>query len=111
MAVKCAPHLDGRLAAISFQSVAELRHGAIKESWGEAKRSVLERAIRKFVVLIPDDATVLAWAELKAEAERQGLSKSAQDLWVAATAKRHALPLLTNDRGFLTGLGITVVVP
>lgn len=98
------------MAALSFQSVGELRHGAIKEKWGQPRREALETMIRRFVVLAPDDATVQAWAELKAESEVQGLSKSAADLWVAAVASRHGLPLLTNDRGFLSGVGIDVIM-
>jgi predicted nucleic acid-binding protein len=59
-AANCAPHLNGRLAAISFQSVAELRYGALKAGWPEAKSNELERIVRRFVVLTPDDATVRA---------------------------------------------------
>lgn len=33
----CARHLEGRVAAISFQSVGELWYGAIKAGWGERK--------------------------------------------------------------------------
>ncbi len=110
-ASQCARHLESRVAAISFQSVGELWYGAIKDGWGERKKRVLDERIGHFVVLAYDEATVRAWAELKARAETAGLSKNAADLWVAATAKRHELPLLTNDRGFLSALEITVVKP
>ncbi len=63
------------------------------------------------MVLAYDEATVRQWAELKAHAETAGLSKNTADLWVAATAKRHQLPLLTNDRGLLNALDITVLKP
>jgi len=111
LAQLCARHLEGRIAAISFQSVGELWHGAIKNGWGDRKTQALDVAIRKLVVLSFDEATVRSWAELKASAEAKGEPKSTADLWVAATARRHGLPLLTNDRGFLTGLDITVVRP
>lgn len=107
----CARHLEGRVAAISFQSVGELWYGAIKDRWGDRKTRVLTDRIGRFVVLAYDEATVRAWAELKAEAEEAGLPKNAADLWIAATAKRHELPLLTNDRGFLEALDIRVVKP
>ena len=110
-APQCARHLEGRVAAISFQSVGELWYGAIKDGWAERKRRILDERIGHFVVLAYDEGTVRAWAELKAQAEAKGLSKGAADLWIAATAKRHLLPLLTNDRGFLSALDITVVKP
>jgi predicted nucleic acid-binding protein len=46
---------------------------------------------------------------LRLDAERQGLTKQVADLWIAATAKRHNLPLVTNDGGFFAGLNITVI--
>lgn len=107
----CARHLEGRVAAISFQSVGELWYGAIKDGWGERKRRVLDDRIGRFVVLAYDEATVRAWAELKVQAEALGSAKNSQDLWVAATARRHRLPLLTNDRDFLSALDITVIRP
>lgn len=106
-----APHLDNKAVALSFQSVGELWYGAIKGGWSEAKRQELEERIRRFVVLACDEATVRAWAELRAKAESKGLAKETADLWIAASAKRHDLPLLTRDKGFFTGLDIDVVVP
>lgn len=61
------------------------------------------------MVLACDEATVRAWAELRARAEEQGLSKQTTDLWIAATAKRHGLPLLTRDSDFFTALDIAVI--
>ena len=111
LAALCARHLEGRIAALSFQSVGELWYGAIKNGWGERHKRALDDAIRRFVVLAYDEATVRAWAELKAQAEAGGQPKDAADLWVAAAAKRHRLPLLTNDRDLLRGLDIVVLRP
>lgn len=106
-----APHLNNRVAALSFQSVGELWYGAIKGGWGRAKRDELEERIRRFVVLACDEATVRAWAELKAQADSKGLVKETADLWIATTAKRHDLPLLTRDTAFFTALAIDVLRP
>ena len=67
--------------------------------------------IRRFVVLTADEATAKAWAELKTQAESAGLSKDTADLWIAATAKRHGLPLLTNDAAFFLALDVSAVRP
>lgn len=89
--------------------MGELWYGAIKARWGEAKRGQLDERIRRYVVLACDEATVRAWAELRARVEEHGLSKQTTDLWIAATAERHGLPLLTRDSGFFTALEIEVI--
>lgn len=75
-ATACAPHIEDKLVAVSFQTVAELRYGAIRRGYGEDKKRALERLMRNFVVLIADEATSEAWASLKRTAELNGLSKS-----------------------------------
>jgi len=110
-AAAAAPHLEGKVAALSFQSVAELRYWPLKKGWGPGKTAALESLIKTFVNLVGDDATARAWAEFKAEADKRGLPKQTADLWVAATASRHDLPLLTFDKGFLSGLGVRVIDP
>lgn len=107
----CKPHVENRIAALSFQTVAELWFGALKKNWGGEKRRALDNLVRRFVVLVADEATAKAWANLRVEAEAAGKPKSIEDLWIAATAKRHNLPLLTNDGGFFSGLGITALKP
>lgn len=107
----CAPHLDGHVLAISFQSVGELWYGAIRLGMVERKRRRLDDVIQRMTVLTVDEAMVRIWAELRASSESSGFTKQVADLWIAATAKRHELPLLTNDRGFMTALGIDVIRP
>ena len=107
----CAPHLEGRVVAISFQSVGELWYGTLRREWGERKRRRLDETIQRMTVLSADEATVRIWAELRARSEASGFTKQVADLWIAATAKRHDLPVLTNDRGFLTALDIEVIRP
>jgi tRNA(fMet)-specific endonuclease VapC len=79
--------------------------------FGGDKRAALEKAIRRLVVLSPDEQTTRMWADLRAGAQRAGMSKDPADLWIAATARRHDLPLLTADKGFLTALDIAVIHP
>lgn len=110
-AAQYASHLQNQIIALSFQTVGELWYGAIKAGWGEAKRRELDERIRRFVVLACDKATVRAWAELRAVAESKGLSKQTTDLWIAATAKRHSLPMLSRDKGFFTALDIEIIAP
>jgi predicted nucleic acid-binding protein len=110
-AAACKPHVEHRVAAISFQTVAELWYGAEHRRWGPSRRAALDHAIRRFVVLTADEATSRAWAEQRVEAERAGKAKEAEDLWIAATAKRHDLPLLSEDSDFFSALSIRAVRP
>lgn len=107
----CAPYLDGHVLAISFQSVGELWYGAIRRELGDRKRRYLDEIVQRMTVLSVDEAMVRIWAELRASSEGSGFTKQVADLWIAATAKRHDLPLLTNDRDFLTALDIDVIKP
>lgn len=102
------PYLKGQIAAISFQTVGELRYAALRRGYGTERTEALERMIRRFTVLVGDEATTREWARLKRKAEVEGLSKSCEDLWIAASASRHALPLLTRDSDFYTALDIEV---
>jgi tRNA(fMet)-specific endonuclease VapC len=111
MSAACKAHVEHRVAALSFQTVAELWYGAERSEWGEPKRAALDHMIRRFVVLTADEATSRLWAKLRVEAERAGRSKEAEDLWIAATAMRHELPLLTDDSDFFSALSIRAVRP
>ena len=50
-----APHLVNAQPCLSFQSVAELRYWARIRRWGDARRSSLDMAIGKCLVLPYDD--------------------------------------------------------
>jgi tRNA(fMet)-specific endonuclease VapC len=97
----------GRIRCLSFATVAELRFGAIAAAWGERRRQQLEDAIARTVVLSADDSVTLFWAWVKAARQHVGRPISSEDCWVAATALRHDLPLLTHnaaDYQDITGL-------
>ena len=46
-----APHLDGFTQTLSFQTVAEMREGAMLANWGEGRRQALEEFLRRFVIV------------------------------------------------------------
>jgi hypothetical protein len=49
---------------------------------------------------VPDGPTARAWASLRVHARRTGCALSEADAWIAATAVRWVLPLITHDRDF-----------
>jgi predicted nucleic acid-binding protein len=51
-------------------------------------------------VLLPDEATATVYAELKQALATKGKPIPENDLWIAATAKSHGLPLYCQDAHF-----------
>jgi predicted nucleic acid-binding protein len=99
------PHMTGNALALSFQSVAELWKLAEKRQWAERRRNELDAFLRRFVVIPYDYELAREWARICVEAERVGRRLETGDAWIAATAVRHGLALLSHDRD-LTALPI-----
>ncbi|HNZ33733.1 MAG TPA: type II toxin-antitoxin system VapC family toxin [Syntrophales bacterium] len=92
-----APHLQGKLIAVTFITVGEMYYGAEKKHWGEQKRKQLETTLRNFVVIPYDHEIARCYGRLVAEREHQGRPISCADAWIAACAVRHAAPLVTHN--------------
>ena len=104
------PHLFGNLLVISFQTQAELLHGAIAANWGSRRRQHLESRLSKYVIEPSSDALSLRWAQAMDSARRNGRPIAAADAWVAATALHLDVPLITHNRNHFIGVdGLTVI--
>jgi len=51
-------------------------------------------------VLAIDDETADRWAIIAAFLKKAGTPVAANDIWIAASAMQHGLPILTSDRDF-----------
>jgi hypothetical protein len=58
LAQRYAPLITGRPAFISFQTATELRYGAIRRGWGEARMLKLDSKIQRAEVVHGRDVTV-----------------------------------------------------
>lgn len=104
------PHLFGNLLVISFQTQAELLHGAIAANWGSSRRQHLESRLSKYIVEPSSYALSLRWAQAMESARRNGRPIAAADAWVAATALHLGVPLITHNRNHFIGVdGLTVI--
>ena len=91
-------HIQGRLMAVSFITVGELLFGAKRKKWGAAKLADLNQRLRS-VVIVPYDREVCAtYADLKVRVQTIGRPVADNDLWIAACAVRHQIPLVSNNR-------------
>jgi len=103
------PLLQGHRLAISFVTVAELFEWAALRQWGEMRISRLEQALATYVVIPVDVELCRVWGRIRAQQQNAGRMIASQDAWIAATALRHELPLVThNPRDFCDIPGIDV---
>jgi predicted nucleic acid-binding protein len=112
LAAAYEPVIVGRPAFISFQTVAELRFGALRRNWGAARMRKLEARIATAQVVYPGPELVIAYAQLRVECERVGHALGQRDhdadRWIAATALRLGVPLVSNDRIFTNVPGLDI---
>lgn len=99
-----APHLQGKLLAISFITVGELYLWAETAAWGEARRNSLETRLRNFVVVPYDHEIARHYARLSVQRKRAGRPIALHDAWIAACALRHGVPLVTHNKKDFEGI-------
>jgi tRNA(fMet)-specific endonuclease VapC len=90
--------------AISFMTVAELFQWAAVHKWGARRRSHLEQVLSLYLVVPVDVEMCRIWGTLRAERQAAGQTISPQDAWIAATAMRHQLPLVTHNASDYLGI-------
>lgn len=104
-----APLLQGNQLALSFMTVAELFQWAAIRNWGAARTKRLEQTLASYLIISVDIELCRRWGNLRAELQAIGRPISVQDAWIAATALRHNLPLVThNARDFARVSGLEV---
>jgi tRNA(fMet)-specific endonuclease VapC len=104
-----APLLQGNRLAISFMTVAELFEWAAVRNWGNHRLTRLEQALTLYLVIPVDVELCRVWGALRARQQAAGKTIAPQDAWIATTALRHGLPLVThNPSDFQSILGLDV---
>jgi tRNA(fMet)-specific endonuclease VapC len=109
-----APLLQGHTLALSFMTVAELYQWAAIRKWGAQRRAQLDQTLHNYLVIPVDIEMCRIWGELRAEQQIAGYTIAQQDAWIAATAIRHKLALITHnaiDYRSITSLDLRTAKP
>ena len=89
-------------SAVSVVTLAELQAGvlAARDTETRALRLATLGAISDLDVLPIDDRAAAMWARLRVHLAEIGRKVNVNDLWIAATAAAHGLPVITQDAAF-----------
>ena len=101
-------------SAVSIVTVAELRAGVLAAPDIESRdrRMTTLEGVSRATILPVEAKVARAWAAMRAYLAASERKVEANDLWIAATAAAHGLPVLTQDADFdaLSGVeGLTVI--
>jgi tRNA(fMet)-specific endonuclease VapC len=106
------PLLSGHELAVSFMTIAELFQWANLRQWGDRRLVQLEQYLSNYLIIPVDRPLCREWAQIRANRQRAGRPISAQDAWIAATALRHNLPLVThNVKDVLDIINLQLITP
>lgn len=89
--------------------VGELLYGAFKSQNAAKETKAVKEFCRGCAVLLPDEATAENYAHIKVELAAAGTPIPQNDIWIAAAARVHALPLVTRDKHFSLIKGLAVL--
>ncbi len=91
---------SARSMELSFISIAEFEYGLLGSNRPDAGRELLRNLVARVPVLYPDASTLRYYAELADHLKRSGRPIPQNDMWTAALARQHELPVLSRDRHF-----------
>jgi len=80
--------------------LGELYYGALVSARPQEQVARLEQFFSKYKTLQTSLEVIQSYAYIKCQLKRKGKMIPENDLWIAAFAKAHALPLLTSDLHF-----------
>jgi predicted nucleic acid-binding protein len=101
--------IRGRTKYLSVISVAELRYGGLRKSWGYRKTSELQSFIEAATIVPVCQEIASVVADVRNRRELEGRRMDWCDAWIAATAIFHKLPLVTHDRDFVEVEGLELI--
>jgi predicted nucleic acid-binding protein len=89
-------------SAISPVTIGELQAGVLAASDTDvrARRLATLETLSDIEILAVDEAVAASWALLRVHLAESGRRLNVNDLWIAATALAHQIPVVTQDDDF-----------
>jgi len=88
--------------------LGELLYGTYKSLFQVKGQHQIKEFLRICAVLLPDEQTAHHYARAKARLDKSGKPIPQNDLWIAAVALEHNLPLVTRDAHFSAVEGLSI---
>src|ERR1700694_1519921 len=109
-----SPALDERFKEITtlylpVTALGELLYGAYKSAFEAKSLRQIEDFIQLCAILGPDERTAHYYGRISADLARLGKLIPQNDIWIAAIAREHKLPLATRDKHFSFVSGLTLL--
>ena len=82
--------------------LGEFRYGISQSRYRKRYERWLSEYLREFRILDLDERTAMVYAEIRGELKNAGTPIPANDAWISALCRQHALPLISRDRHFDT---------
>ena len=101
------PHIENRILVLSNVTIGELYFWAETKNWGDERIRRLEAKIRETTIVRYDLEYCQTYARLKSRLKTPVGSQrliGENDLWLAACAVRHELPLVSHNRRHFEGI-------
>jgi tRNA(fMet)-specific endonuclease VapC len=92
---------------VPVPALAEFRFGILKSRFHEKMTTWLDAALATTTVLAADETTSSHHAEIRLQLTSAGTPIPMNDLWIAAIARQHRLPVISRDAHFDQVSGIT----
>ena len=92
---------------VPVPALAEFRYGILKSRFRETMTTWLDDALATTTVLAADETTTRHYAEIRLQLASAGTHIPMNDLWIAAIARQHKLPIMSRDAHFDLVAGLT----
>jgi predicted nucleic acid-binding protein len=86
--------------ALPVIALGEYRYGIRQSRHRKRYERWLKEVLATCRVLSVDEGTAAEYADIRSELKRAGRPIPGNDLWIAALARQHSLPVLSRDQHF-----------
>jgi len=91
---------SARQICVPVPALAEFRFGVWQSAKRKSMESWMQRALSSTRILGIDDITTFHYADLRLALKANGTPIPMNDLWIAAIASQHGLPIVSRDAHF-----------